>query len=93
MRAYSRLFIIAFPLMIRAANNGACHPDFKLLIEKSFKYLFGFVCPEQQSDFSEEMQLDLDEITELSLFAGMQTQADKPKFPVPTQSELFTQMA
>ena len=83
MRAYSKLFVIAFPLMIRASINGASHPDFKLLIEKSFKYVVGFVCPDMQTDFSEEMQLDLDEITELSLFAGMQTQADKPKFPVP----------
>ena len=93
MRAYSRLFTVAFPIMLRAYINGASHSDFKLLIEKSFKYLLGFAQFEAQTDFSEEMQIDLDEVTELSLFAGMQTQADKPKYPVPPPSQIFTTMA
>jgi len=48
MRAYSKLFIVSFPLMLRVALNGAKDPDFLLLIEKSLRYLFNFKAPNSQ---------------------------------------------
>ena len=46
MRAYSKLFIVSFPVMLKCAINGAKDPDFLLLIEKSYKYLFNFKAPD-----------------------------------------------
>jgi hypothetical protein len=35
----------------------------------------------------------MDEVTELSLFAGMQVTREKPKYPLPNPLQLFNQIA
>ena len=92
MRAYSKLFIVSFPLMLRVALNGAKDPDFLMLIEKSLRYFFNFKAPNSQIEDIEEVQIEIDEVTELSLFAGMKTQSEKPKYPLPNPTQLFTQI-
>jgi len=85
MRSYSKLFTVSFPIMLRSLINGAKDVEFNILVEKSFKYFFNFEIPDSTQTENEDMQIDDDEITELSLFAGMRkNQPDKPKYPLQT---------
>jgi len=40
MRAYVRMFISAFPFIIKQYLNGINTPDFTMLVKKSYRYLF-----------------------------------------------------
>ena len=84
MRSYSKLFIVAFPIVLRLQND----PGEFQFIQRSLNYLFGFKVKEfgdENEEMNSEPDLDeimVEEVTEISLFGGFKPNGEKPKYPL-----------
>jgi len=94
MRPYTRLFIAAFPSMLKTSLSDTANQAYSLLVQKTLKYLFNMTAQNSdsqiQKDAAELAEIDEEDCTEFSLFAGMNFKnVEKPKFTILKPHEVF----